>query len=112
MAIDTDPSTQQQTIVVVCIVSPIVSTLFVAIRLWTRAFVVHSLGKDDCKLPHLCFIAALRSHVIDAAFITLVRTGRWPPPFRGGLLSFEQPVCIGFSAIIGLGELVAFGTSL
>ena len=68
MTIDTDPSTQQHTIVVVCIVSPIVSSLFVAMRLWTRAFVTHSLGKDDCKLPRLCFLDALPSHVIRYCF--------------------------------------------
>ena len=76
MAIDTDPSTQQHTILVVCIVSPIFSSLFVAMRLWTRAFVTHSLGKDDCKLPRLCFLVASPSHFIDTALLTLVRTGR------------------------------------
>ena len=50
MVINTDPSTQQQAIVTVCIVSSIVSCLFVAIRIWTRAFITHSLGWDDCKL--------------------------------------------------------------
>ena len=50
MVINTDPSTQQQTIVIVCIVSSIVSSLFVAIRIWTRTFVTHSVGWDDCKL--------------------------------------------------------------
>ena len=56
MTINTDHSTQQHTIVVVCIVSPVISSLFVAMRLWTRAFVTHPLGKDDCKLPHLYFL--------------------------------------------------------
>ena len=50
MVINTDPSTQQQTIVIVCIVSPVVSSLFVAIRIWTRTLVTHSVGWDDCKL--------------------------------------------------------------
>lgn len=50
MVINTDPSTQQHTIVIVCIVSSVVSSLFVAIRIWTRAFVNHSVGRDDCKL--------------------------------------------------------------
>ncbi|KAF6240495.1 hypothetical protein HO173_001163 [Letharia columbiana] len=47
MVINTDPSSQQHAIVVVCIVSPIVSSLFVAIRVWTRAFVSSSIGWDD-----------------------------------------------------------------
>ena len=59
MAVDTDSSTQQHTIVVVCIVSPIVSSLFVAMRIWTRAFVTHSIGRDDCKLPRLCSLEGL-----------------------------------------------------
>ena len=75
MTIDTDPSTQQHTIVVVCIVSPLVSSLFVAMRLWTRAFVTHSLGNDDCKLPRLWALVASPSHSIDTALLTLVRTG-------------------------------------
>ena len=79
MVINTDPSTQQHTIVVVCIVSPIISGLFVAIRVWTRTFVTHSLSWDDCKLPHPHFLVALPSNFIDAALVTLVRTSsRWP----------------------------------
>ena len=74
MAIDTDPSTQQHAIVIVSIVAPIVTTLFVAIRLWTRTFVTHSLGRDDCKLPRLCFLAASLSYVIDTAMVTLVNS--------------------------------------
>ena len=50
MVVNTDPSTLQQTIIVVCIVSSIVSSLFVAIRIWTRTFVTHSVGWDDCEL--------------------------------------------------------------
>ena len=50
MVISSDPSTQQHAIVVVCIASSIVSTIFVAIRMWTRAFIIHSIGWDDCKL--------------------------------------------------------------
>ena len=73
MTINTDPSTQQHAIVVVCIVSPIVSSLFVAIRVWTRTFVTHSIGWDDCKLPRPCFLVASLSHVIDTALLTWVR---------------------------------------
>lgn len=53
MVINTDPSAQQRTIVVVCIVAPIISSLFAAIRIWTRIFITHSIGRDDCKLPRL-----------------------------------------------------------
>lgn len=73
MTIDTDASTQQHAMVVVCIVSPAVSSFFVAIRLWTRTFVTHSVGLDDCKLRSLRLVTSL-SHVIDVALITLVRT--------------------------------------
>ena len=55
MAIDIDPSTQQHAIVVVCIVAPTICTLFVAMRIWTRIFVSHSvIGWDDCKSPRRC----------------------------------------------------------
>ena len=74
MAIDTDPSTQQHAIVIVSIVAPIVTTLFVAIRLWTRTFVTHSVGYDDCKLSRLYILAASLSYVIDTALITLVNS--------------------------------------
>ena len=74
MAIDTDPSTQQHAIVIVSVVAPTVTTLFVAIRLWTRTFVTHSVGWDDCKLSCLCILAASLSYVIDTALITLVNS--------------------------------------
>lgn len=74
MAIDTDPSTQQHAIVIVSIVAPIVTTLFVAIRLWTRTIVTHSVGYDDCKLSRLYMLAAPLSYVIDTALITLVNS--------------------------------------
>lgn len=74
MVINTDPSSQQHAIVVVCIVSPIVSSLFVAIRVWTRAFVSSSIGWDDCKLPRLRLLVASLSHVKDTALVTWVST--------------------------------------
>lgn len=74
MVINTDPSSQQHAIVVVCIVSPILSSLFVAIRVWTRTFISHSVSWDDCKLPRLRLLVASLSHVIDAALVTWVHT--------------------------------------
>lgn len=35
-------------IVVTCIVAPIITSLFVLIRVWTRTFVSRSAGWDDC----------------------------------------------------------------
>ena len=72
MVINTNPSTQQHTIVLVCIVAPIFSTLFAAIRIWTRIFIVHSIGWDDCKSPHLSLLKTSLSHNTDAAIVTLV----------------------------------------
>lgn len=75
MVINTDPSSQQHAIVVVCIVASIVSSLFVAIRVWTRTFVSHSMSWDDCKQPRLCLLVTFSlSHVIDAAMVTWVNT--------------------------------------
>lgn len=107
MAIDTDPSTQQHAIVVVSIVAPIVTTLFVAIRLWTRTFVTHSVGYDDCKLSRLYILAAPLSYVIDTALITLVNPLCWALLLAALLIGSEQLSCIGFSALVGLGVLVA-----
>ena len=52
MVKNTDPSSQQHAIVVISIISPILSTLFVAMRVWTKGFITHSIGWDDCKLAH------------------------------------------------------------
>ena len=59
MVINTDPSSQQHTIVVVCIVCPVVTSLFVAIRVWTRTFISHWIGWDDCKLTTSPFPSGL-----------------------------------------------------
>ena len=72
MVINTNPSTQQHTIVVVCIAAPVFSSLFAAIRIWTRMFITHSIGWDDCKLAHLSLLKASLSHSVDAAIVTLV----------------------------------------
>ena len=72
MVINTNPSTQQHTIVVVCIVAPIFSSLFTAIRICTRIFITHSIGRDDCKLSHLFLFKASLSHNTDASLVTLV----------------------------------------
>ena len=53
MVVNADPSTEQHTIVIVCIVSSIASTISVLIRLWTNILVTHSVGWNDCKLPRL-----------------------------------------------------------
>ena len=63
MVVDTDPSTQQHAIVVVCIVAPTICTLFVAMRIWTRIFVSHSIiGWDDCEFtrPFLVVLSLTR----------------------------------------------------
>lgn len=53
MVVNADPSTEQHTIVVVCIISSIASSISVVIRLWTRIFVTHSVAWNDCKRPRL-----------------------------------------------------------
>lgn len=47
MVINTNSSSYQHAIVVICIVSSVVSSLLVAIRVWTRTFISHSMGRDD-----------------------------------------------------------------
>lgn len=90
MVINTDPSSQQHTIVLVCIVSPIVTSLFVAIRVWTRTFVSHWVGWDDY-----------------VALITWVSTSTcWPLLTATLLMRFEKLCCIGYSVLIGLGVIL------
>ena len=76
MVVNSDPSSQQHAIVVIAIVSPIVSSLFMSLRVWTRAFITHSVGWDDCKPPYLSISSGVFymvkpiSHVIDFAIVT------------------------------------------
>lgn len=43
-----DSSSHAQVVVTACIVLPILSSVFVVVRIWTRQFITHSLGWDDC----------------------------------------------------------------
>ena len=72
MVININPSTQQHTIVLVCIVAPIFSSLFTAIRVGTRIFIIHSIGWDDCKSTHRSLLKTTLSRNTDAAIVTLV----------------------------------------
>ena len=106
MVINANPSTQQHTIVLVCIVAPVFSSLFAAIRVWTRIFILRSIGWDDCKLPHHSHLKTSLSLNTDAAIITLVML---TPAFAhcSLLMRSKQPFCIAFSVLVGLGMLVA-----
>ena len=46
-------SSRAHGIIVAAVVCSIFSTLFVAIRIWTRAFVNRAVGWDDCISPCL-----------------------------------------------------------
>lgn len=74
MVINTNSSSYQHAIVVICIVSSVVSSLLVAIRVWTRTFISHSMGRDDCKLSCLRLLVVLPLQVTDASLVTLVGT--------------------------------------
>ena len=52
MAINTDSSSRQYAVLLTCIITPIVSSLFVAVRIWTRVFISGSLGWDDRRQNH------------------------------------------------------------
>lgn len=43
-----DSSSHAMVVVTACIVLPILSSVFMVLRIWTRHFVSHSLGWDDC----------------------------------------------------------------
>lgn len=90
MVINTNPSTQQHTIVVVCIVAPVFSSLFTAIRVWTRIFILHSVGWDDyaaiVTLPFCIAFSVLVGlgtnygigwHTVDIPFDSFVLYYKW-----------------------------------
>lgn len=113
MVVNTDPSTQQHAIVVVCIVAPIICTLFVAMRIWTRIFVSHSIiGWDDCELPRLCLHPGLRISL--SYTLQMLQSPHWSVlpcasviPIVALITLFEQPLAIAYSVLIALGAFLA-----
>ena len=112
MVVNTDPSTQQHAIVVVCIVAPIICTLFVAMRIWTRIFVSYSIiGWDDCKWPRLFLHPRFR---LSLAYTSqTLESPRWSVlpcasviPIAALIMVFEQPLAIAYSVLIALGTFV------
>ena len=110
MVVNTDPSTQQYAIVVVCIVAPTICTLFVAMRIWTRIFVSHSMiGWDDCKSPHLCLHPHFRLslsytiQMLESPPWSVIPVPAWYPSVAALLTLFEQPLAIAYSVLIAIG---------
>lgn len=52
MAVDVGESHRAHTIVTACVVLPVLTLVFIVLRIWSRLFVLHSLGWDDCKPRH------------------------------------------------------------
>ena len=48
MPVDVGESSRAHVIVATCVVVPTLTTVFIALRLWIRVFVLRSLGWDDC----------------------------------------------------------------
>ncbi len=51
MAVIVGDSSRDHIIWATCIVLPILTIFLIALRIWLRVFVLHSLGWDDCKRP-------------------------------------------------------------
>lgn len=49
MAVDVGESSRAHTVVAACIVLPVITLVFILLRLYSRIFIVRSLGWDDCK---------------------------------------------------------------
>ncbi len=49
MAVGEEVESRGPAIFVVAIVSPIISGIFIALRIYTRAFVVNVMGWEDCE---------------------------------------------------------------
>lgn len=60
-------------ILVTCIVAPIVTSLFVLLRVWTRVYVVRSVGWDDCLAAPMSVLVIQLTRNSDVAMITLVK---------------------------------------
>lgn len=49
MAVKTDESSHARVVITACMVVPVTSLVFLALRLWTKIFVSRAVGRDDCK---------------------------------------------------------------
>lgn len=49
MAVKVEGSSHAHVVVMACLILPAVSIVCVMIRVWTRYFVSHALGWDDCR---------------------------------------------------------------
>lgn len=68
-------------IIVAAIVCSIFSTLFVAVRIWTRAFINRAVGWDDCISPCL---------LLDEGQLTPYRCSCYYPGIAEKLSNVEQ----------------------
>ena len=50
MALSAKVESRGPAIVIVAIISPIISGFFVALRVYTRVFLVKAMGWDDCEV--------------------------------------------------------------
>ena len=70
MAVDIGDSSRAHTIVRACVVLPVLTFVFIVLRIWSRVFVLHSLGWDDCKRRRYLLDSELTP--IDTAAVVLV----------------------------------------
>ena len=49
MAVDVGESSRAHTVVAAAVVLPVITLIFILLRLYSRIFIVRSLGWDDCK---------------------------------------------------------------
>ena len=79
MVLGVNSPSQQPAIVATCIVSPIISSFFVTVRLWTRASITRNLSWDDCRLTlSSLFWWLYFLHIADTALATWVSIrGGW-----------------------------------
>ena len=81
MAVDVGGNSRAHTIVTACIVIPIITLIFILLRMWSRLFLVHAgVGLDDCEWQRLIVKCQLTS--VDTAIIVLVRHSGPLPTFE------------------------------
>jgi len=111
MPVNVGPSDRSRSIVATSIVLPILTTIFVAIRLLVRFFVLHSLGWDDCGLqsPESSSWANVLHRYSNYHIGSVVLNNL---NLLAIVLTWQQLFCAAYSVLVGLCKPVPYDLSL
>lgn len=86
MAVKVEHSSHDHVVVMACLILPIIALICVIIRIWTRFFVSHSLGYDDCWW-HFSSYLKMNWRFPDTSVVTLVPSAWYPGPLLSDQIS-------------------------